>query len=477
MNPETFLLLLVFAAGFYMAWNIGANDVANAVGTSVGSGALSIGSAVLLAAILEFCGAYFFGSHVANTMQQGIVNPQVFSLTPKIYVLGMLSSLIASGIWLQFASFSGLPVSTTHTIVGAIVGFGIIAGGVNSIYWGAVTFIALSWVISPLVSGTLGFLIFTLLRKKIFYAPCPVKAAKKITPILVFIFVMTLSTVLLYKGIAGVASSITFLQAILASIGCGLFVALFFFFIERMVPTPQGETTLTKPQYSLAAAESIDKALSHLRKASKESIGKIANQANYAIEEIEQLSSMMKQKEYLGSSDYASVEKIFGYLQILSACFMAFAHGANDVANAIGPLSAAVAVLFSGSIPSGEIPVPSWILALGGVGIVAGLATWGWRVIETIGKKITELTPSRGFSAEFGSALTIIICSRLGLPVSTTHILVGGVLGVGLARGLEALDLTTTRDIAIAWFVTVPAGAILSIATFYFLTFTLGAMI
>ena len=224
------------------------------------------------------------------------------------------------------------------------------------------------------------------------------------------------------------------------------------------------------PEYSPEAVIAIEKARKHLKKVYRETTGNVAYQASIALEDVERLSHSLKHREMIGSSDYKTVEKIFGYLQILSASFMAFSHGANDVANAIGPLSASLKVLMTGEIPISGVPIPAWILALGGAGIIAGLATWGWRVIDTIGKKITELTPSRGFSAEFGAALTIVFASRIGLPVSTTHILVGSVIGVGLARGIEALNLSTTRDIFVSWIVTVPAGAALSIACYYCLT-------
>lgn len=410
MPFETLLFGLVLLSGFYMAWNIGANDVANAMGTSVGSGALTLKKAIVIAAVLEFSGAYFFGSHVSETMQSGLVDAELFAHNPTSLVYGMLSSLLAAGVWLQIASYYGWPVSTTHTIVGAIIGFGIIVGGVDAIYWENVAFVVSSWILSPLLGGLLGFLIFNLLRKKIFYAHDPVASARQLTPSLVFFVTAILSLVMLYKGLQNLHIQFNFLQSlgVSAFIG-GIGYILSRFLIQRMA-VPHTDST-----------------------------------------EHDQL---------------AFVESIFGYLQIMSACLMAFAHGANDVANAIGPLSAAVTILETGVVAA-HTAVPTWALALGGVGIVFGLATWGWRVIATIGKKITELTPTRGFAAEFGAALTVLIASRIGMPISTTHTLVGAVIGVGLARGLEALDMSTTRDIVLSWLITVPAGATISVAFFY----------
>lgn len=466
MEHELILTIIVLVSGMYMAWNIGANDVANAMGTSVGSGVLNLRQAVIIAAVLEFSGAFFFGSHVSETVQQGIVNPLVFQAIPMQFVLGMLSSLIASGIWLQVASYYGWPVSTTHTIVGAIIGFGVVIGGVDAIYWENVAWIFSSWVLSPLMGGVLGFLIFSLLRKKIFYAMCPVEATKKLAPYIAFCFTTIISILLLFNGLKNVQIDFSFDKAVFYSLLIGLFFALATYFVVKRIKTPEREL---KPQidFSPDALLALDKARRQLAVVQNKTQGTVAYQAALALEEVERLSKAMKSRASIGSTDYGTVERIFGFLQILSACLMAFAHGANDVANAIGPLTAALRVLTTGSVSSNyDAGASTWLLALGGFGIVVGLATWGWRVIETIGKKITELTPSRGFTAEFSAAVTIVLATRLGLPVSTTHTLVGAVIGVGMARGLEALDLNTTRDIVISWFITVPAGALLSVAIF-----------
>lgn len=467
MSPETIILLaLLLLAGFYMAWSIGANDVANAMGTSVGSGALSLKQAVIIAAILEFSGAFFFGSHVSDTIQTGIVDSTIFAHEPRLLVYGMLASLMSAGIWLQIASYFGWPVSTTHCIVGAIVGFGLVVGGFNSIYWENVIFIVSSWVISPVLGGIISYLIFNLLRKKIFYTNNPIESAKKLTPPIVFVTLTVLGLILIFNGLQNLDLHYTFFQALLISILVGLIGSAISFLWVRGVSSPIRYTH--QPAYNEATIVSLDKAKKHLLRARNTITGhEMQYQVAVLLDELDLVSDTVKKSPEIeiNKSEYATVEKIFGYLQVMSACLMAFAHGANDVANAIGPLSAGVQVLLTNAVIT-TTTVPVWALALGGLGIVTGLATWGWRVIQTIGKKITELTPTRGFAAEFGAAATVVFASRLGLPISTTHTLVGAVVGVGLARGLEALDLSMTRDIVISWLVTVPAGALLAIALF-----------
>jgi inorganic phosphate transporter, PiT family len=415
---EWTLFTLLIVSGFYMAWNIGANDVANAMGTSVGSGALTLRQAIYIAAVLEFSGAFFFGSHVSETMQSGIINPSYFISEPKTLMLGMLSSLIGTGIWLQIASYFGWPVSTTHAIVGSIVGFGAIVGGVDSIYWENIVFIASSWIISPLLGGLLAYNLFVLIRQKIFFAPHPLKAAKRLMPYLVFIVFILLTLFLVLNGLENFLK-ISLMHAaglsLIAALSAGLASKMM---IRRWMTSDEIPLGNTKQEHT--------------------------------------------------KEEFEIIEKMFAWLQVFSACMMAFAHGANDVANAIGPLSAAFYIFRTGSV-SLDTAVPSWTLALGGIGIVIGLATWGWRVIETIGKKITELTPTRGFAAEFGAAVTILIASRLGMPISTTHTLVGAVIGVGLARGIEALNIGMTKDIIASWVITLPAGAFTTVLVYFVL--------
>jgi inorganic phosphate transporter, PiT family len=455
------LLILAIVFGLYVAWNIGANDVANAVGTAVGSGALTLKQAVLIAAIFEFCGAFFLGSGVSETLESGIVNPALFTGRMQDYVFGMLASLLATGAWLQFASFFGWPVSTTHSIVGAVLGFGYAFGGIEGVYWEELGSIALSWVVSPLLGGALSYLIFSVIRVNILYDVNPVAAAKRLTPYLVFAIFGVLSLIILFNGLAHIDIHLTFLQALGVALVCGGVTACIAYFLVKRVKEP----ALPVRNQHLQVELSLKKAQKHLLRVEAASYGKLQSKVHDLLEGVEALTREVEVPEQAQYSEYTVVEKIFVYLQIVIACFMAFAHGSNDVANAIGPLSAIINVLQGTSIK--EEGVPAWLLFLGGIGIVVGLATWGWRVIETVGKKITELTPSRGFSAGFGAATTIIVASKLGLPISTTHVLVGAVLGVGFARGIGAINLDTIRDIVISWIITVPAGAILSVLFFY----------
>lgn len=409
MDSFALIQMTTLVLGFYMAWNIGANDVANAMGTSVGSKALTLRKAIFLAAVLEFSGAFFVGSSVSETIQKGIIDPHIFQAEPLLFVLGMMGSLLATGALLQVASYFGLPVSTTHAIVGAVIGFGLSVGGVDAVHWGALGWIASSWVVSPLLSALFSYAIFSLIQRKILSAPAPIEASQRLTPYFVFLCFAVATLSILFQGLHLNLSNGT---VSLISLAIGLSAAA----ISRFL--------IQRPALQLADGF------------------------------------------YPAAASDPGVEKIFIYLQILSACLVAFAHGANDVANAIGPVAAVIGVLKTQTI-AGPSAVPSWLLALGGGGIVLGLATWGWRVIETVGQKITELTPTRGFAAEFGAAATILLASKLGLPISTTHALIGGVLGVGMARGMKALNLQTLKEIVVSWIVTIPLCALFSILAFY----------
>ena len=461
-------LALVF--GFYMAWNIGANDVANAMGTSVGSGALTLGGAVLVAAVLEFSGAFLVGSHVAETVRKGIVDTEVFSPEPMMFVLGMLAALLAAGAWLQIASYYGWPVSTTHAIVGAVVGFGAVYGGLDAVHWDRVGEIASSWVISPLLSGFISYLIFRLLLSKIFYSFNPVAAAKRWTPLLVFPVFVILTFVMIFKGLKNLHLDLDLPSAFGIAVAVGLVAAVASRVLVKRVATPADITVAPiRPYHHQSITRSLRKAQRHLHRMRHATTGPLHEEVTRLMGQLDSLSEKVPEDTPVSGTDppFAVVERIFAYLQILSACFIAFAHGANDVANAIGPLAAVVQTVKDGGIAAESADVPWWLLALGGAGIVIGLATWGWRVIETVGKRITALTPSRGFAATFGAATTIVLASKMGLPISTTHTLVGAVIGVGFARGIGALNLRTVRDIIVSWIVTLPAGAGLAVLFFY----------
>jgi phosphate/sulfate permease len=458
-----FLTLII---GIYMAWNIGANDVANAISTSVGSKALTLKKAILIAAILEFIGAYFLGGNVSKTIQSGIVNPDIFFNDYFIFVLGMLSALLATSLWLNLASYLKMPVSTTHAIVGAIVGFGAVVGGAKAVHWNLVTKIALSWVITPLISGIISYYIFTFLQKKILYNLSPLRATKKLVPIFIFFTFFVFMQSLVFSNLTNLKIPISTNLAFLFVIFLAALIALISFFLIKKIKLDTCHVVLHNPGQVL----SLEKAQKHLLRLKLISKGDIKIKTSKILDDVNEMLKDAKEKTKFSemSKEYIKVEKIFGYLQVISLCLIAFAHGSNDVANAIGPVSAIVqtinlkSVNFNGSIPP-------WILLLGAFGIVLGLATWGYRVVETIGHKITALTPSRGFSAEFGAATTILIASKLSLPISTTHALVGSVLGVGLAKGLSSLNLKMLKDIVVSWIITLPISAFLSILVFYLL--------
>ncbi|KAK4261374.1 hypothetical protein QN277_004380 [Acacia crassicarpa] len=417
--------------GFYMAWNIGANDVANAMGTSVGSGALTLRQAVLTAGVLEFSGALLMGTHVTSTMQKGILVTKVFQGKDTLLLAGLLSSLAAAGSWLQVASYFGWPVSTTHCIVGAMVGFGLAYGGSGAVFWGSLAKVTSSWVISPIIGAAASFLVYKCIRRFVYSAPNPGQAAAAAAPIAVFLGVTGIS-------FAAFPLSKTFPMALAQALTCGTAGA---FLVNRIIRKQLGhllvKTTSRQPEPKEDTAH--------------KNIGFLSDVAGPKGTQLE------------------IVYGVFGYMQVLSACFMSFAHGGNDVSNAIGPLAAALAIL-QGNVTGTEIVIPIDVLAWGGFGIVAGLMMWGYRVIATIGKKITELTPTRGFAAEFAAASVVLFASKLGLPISATHTLVGAVMGVGFARGLNRVRSETVKEIVASWAVTIPVGAFLSVFYTWILT-------
>lgn len=467
MAFDQILMLLILLAGFYMAWNIGANDVSNAMGTSVGSGALTLFKAVIIAGILEFCGAFFLGGNVSKTMQQGLVNPDFFSADPRILLFGMLSALISTALWLQVASYFGWPVSTTHAIVGALLGFGALIGGVHAVHWGEVGKIAASWVISPALSALFAFLIFSVLQRQVLFAMNPIHASRRLIPLLTFIVMIVFTLSVLMNGLGNFHMHLTLIQTLLIAIAVGIVGALISMLLLKLSAAPKQQLETASPNLSQQVF-SLNKAMRHLRRVKLTSKGEARENVSRLLRDVEKHAEEVRQQTnfYEKGSDFQVVEKMFASLQILSACYVAFAHGANDVANAIGPVAAAIDILRHGQLSLHSV-VPPWLLAMGGAGIVIGLATWGWRVMETIGRKITELTPTRGFSAEFGAAITILLASKLGLPISTTHCIVGAVLGVGLARGISALNLRVLRDIVLSWVITIPSSAIVCILLFY----------
>ncbi|KAJ6898260.1 inorganic phosphate transporter 2-1 [Populus alba x Populus x berolinensis] len=427
-----FLSYVTLLFGFYMAWNIGANDVANAMGTSVGSGALTIRQAVLTAAVLEFSGALLMGTHVTGTMQKGILVANVFQGKDTLLFAGLLSSLAAAGTWLQVASYYGWPVSTTHCIVGSMVGFGLVYGGPGAVFWSSLARVISSWVISPLMGAMVSFLVYKFIRRFVYSAPNPGLAAAAAAPIAVFLGVTGIS-------FAAFPLSKVFPVALAQALASGAVGA---FLVDRIIRKQLGHLLV---KASSKQPEPKENAIH------SKNIGLLSDFAGPKGTQLE------------------IVYGVFGYMQILSACFMSFAHGGNDVSNAIGPLAAALSILHGGASGT-EIVIPMDVLAWGGFGIVAGLMMWGYRVIATIGKKITELTPTRGFAAEFAAASVVLVASKLGLPISATHTLVGAVMGVGFARGLNSVRAETVREIVVSWAVTIPVGAIFAVLYTWILT-------
>lgn len=401
-------LLLAALFGLFMAWGIGANDVANAMATSVGSRVLTIRQAVIIAAIFEFAGAVLAGGEVTNTIRSGILEVGLLEGQPEQLVFGMLAALLAAGTWLLIASSRGWPVSTTHSIIGAIVGFAIAGLGWNAVQWSVIGTVAASWVISPLLAGLVAYLLFRSVQWLILDRRDPITSARRYVPVYIFLtgFIMSLMTLL--KGLQHVGLELSAIEAYALATLIGLGLAVAGKLVINRIPVDPG----------------LDRRF-----------------------------------------HYANVERIFAVLMVVTACAMAFAHGSNDVANAIGPVAAVLAVVQSGEVTA-QAAVPLWVLMLGACGIVAGLLMLGHKVIATVGKEITQLTPSRGFTCELAAAGTVVMASGLGIPVSTTHTLVGAVLGVGMARGIAALNLSVIRGIFLSWIVTLPAGGILSVIFF-----------
>jgi PiT family inorganic phosphate transporter len=404
LDLDTFLLSFAVIACIYMACNIGANDVANAMGTSVGSKALTFKQAIMIAAVAEFIGAFFVGGHVSDTIRKGMLDPTIFEAVPYHLVYGMISALIAAALWLHIASYLGWPVSTTHSIVGGVVGFGVIAGGMDIINWGKMGQVVLSWIVSPVMGGLVAFLVFKFISTKVFSKRTPLVYAKNLLPYMVFCVFVILSNAMVYKGLKNLHLNLSFNDALFISLVVG----------------------------SLAFAV-----------------------AKFLVKKIPYNPSWDLQKQFY------ETENIFKYLQILTAFYVAFAHGSNDVANAVGPLAAVVGILKDGHVHM-KVIMPTWILALGGAFIVFGLLIWGAKVMKTVGENITELTPSRGFAATFAAATVVLVCSKMGLPISTTHTLVGSVIGVGMARGLPTLNLDIVKMIMVSWVSTIPFTAIIS---------------
>lgn len=404
----SFILVAAVLIGLYSAINIGANDVANAMATSVASGALTIKRAVVVAGVCDVLGAVLVGSHVANTIRKGLIDPLQFSDRQTLFLFGMLAAVLGSALWVNIATYFKLPVSTTHSIIGGVVGFGLVSVGIAGIKWKVVLFVVLSWIISPVFGGIIAFTIFSIIKKFILSSKEPIAQTRKIGPFFAGMVGFILSLAVTFKGLKHLHLDLPIIEALLISLCVGAGGFLFGSFLLRRY----------------------------------------------------------KERD---TDPYYQVEKMANPLQVLSASFQAFSHGANDVANAIGPVAAIVAVVQTQKVEM-QVAIPLWLLLIGGIGLAFGVYTWGYRVMETVGKKITSITPTRGFSAEFGTATTVLLCSRLGMPVSTTHVAVGNIIGVGLARGISAINLDVIKKIFSAWIISLPAAGLFTVAIYFILT-------
>lgn len=404
-------LILACIFGFFMAWGIGANDVANAMGTSVGSGAITLTQAVLIAGVFEFLGAWLAGGEVTQTISKGLIHPEIFASDPHILATGMLAALLGAASFLMLASIRGLPVSTGQSIIGGILGFALVAAGTGTVNWGEIISIVLSWIISPILAGVIAFLLFESIRRLILTRRNPSEGARLYMPLYMFVAAFVICLVTLQNGLSHLGLHLSTAASVAGAAGLGFVAAVISWLL------------------------------------------------------LQRINLMSERKR---ADRYRNVERVFGYAQIFTAATMAFAHGSNDVANAIGPVAAVVNVVNDPAHIGGQSELAGWVLLLGGAGIVVGLATYGRKVMRTIGAGITELTPTRGFSAELSAALTVVLATWVGLPVSTTQTLVGAVLGVGLARGMRALDLSVLGSVFAGWIFTLPAAALFS-AVYYFI--------
>ncbi|MGM0451819.1 MAG: inorganic phosphate transporter [Thermodesulfobacteriota bacterium] len=409
MPLEYIVLALGFVIGFYMAWNIGANDVANSMASAVGSRAITLRQAIFIAGILNIVGAAFIGSHVTDTIRKGIVSPDVLN-DPQVAMLGALSALLSAALWVSFATWKSLPVSTTHSIVGAMVGFGIISGGFGVINWPVLGAVVLSWVISPVFSMVIAFIIFKIIVRVILSRQTAHELALRFSPVFIGLAMFVIVLSFLFKTPLGSRLSLNSFTALLVSLVLAVLVGF------------AGRGALTY----------------FLNKRTIEN----------------------------------GAESIFRRIQIGTSCYVALAQGANDVANAIGPL-ALIYFLARSGVPGAQVPVPIFLLLFGGVGIASGIAMMGSRVIKTVGERITTLSNTRGYSVDFSAATTVLLASKLGLPVSTTHAAVGGVMGVGLARGIEAVNFGIIFRIMLYWVLTVPMAAVTCMLIFKLIQFIL----
>jgi inorganic phosphate transporter, PiT family len=416
MDYSIVYLIAAIILCFLMTWGVGANDLANVMSTTMGSKAVTVRQAMLIAIIFEFAGAFIGGTGVTETMRDGIINSSELTGQPLVLIEGMLGVLLACTIWMNLASYLGVPVSITNALVGSMVGFGAIVLGPNAIHWNQVSRIAISWVTSPVISGITAFILFTSIQQTIFVKSNPLVKAKLYVPIYLFLIGSILSFITVFKGLNHFHIHLNFKQNLAVTLATSIIITLIgMIFIKRIPEHPR-----------------------------------------------------IRRRER-----FIQVEKYFAVLMAMTACAMAFAHGSNDVALAVGPLSIIYSLVMN-SHQDLSNSYPAWIILLGVVGVVTGLLMYGRKVIETVGSGITALTPSRAFAATLSAATTVVIATSTGIPVSATQTLVGAVLGVGLARGIGALNLIVIRNIFMSWVLTLPAASILTILSYKVLHIFLG---
>ncbi|HAA32179.1 MAG TPA: phosphate permease [Cyanobacteria bacterium UBA8553] len=425
ISSSVWQLGLTAILAFYVAWNLGANDVANAMGTSVGSKAITLRQALIIAGVLEFTGAVLFGQGVSSTLATEIVNPELFAGMPQLLILGMVSALLACGLWLQLATSKGWPVSSSHAVVGAIAGFSWVAAGVGAVDWGNIGQITIAWVLTPVVSGILAAVFYSIVKYSILTQPNPIRQLREWIPWLSAALFSVFGVIVMPPLLAHPAIAALPIPANDLGIATGAVAAV---------------------ALSLISWRQLERGRGGERQRGREA---------------------EREKIVLSSLQPNPVEHLLRRFQVLSACFVAFAHGSNDVGNAIAPLAAIAYIIKTHSVPLTSFSIPLWILVLGGTGLVGGLAVWGKNVIATIGENIIPLQPSSGFCAEIATATTILLASRLGLPVSTSHALVGGVVGIGLIQNWRNVRFQTLKSIALAWVITVPVAASLGAIIFF----------
>ena len=413
---STVLYVMAFAFGLCVCWGMGANNVANAMGTSVGSGAITLRRALLLAAVMEFAGAYLAGGEVAATVSKGIIEGRLFEPVPHLLLFGMIGALLAAGIWLAIASMRGWPVSATHAIIGAICGAGVAARGIDAVNWETMAEIVVSWLVSPVLGGIVALLLTLSIRKLIFNTGNPIRQARRWGPMYAFLVGWVVALVTITTGLKYVNINLGGVQGQLLAIAIGIVLAILARVLMGRIHLDENEDRVFH---------------------------------------------------------FASVEKLFVPLMVFTGAAMAFAHGSNDLANGVGPMATAIQIIQTQSV-SARSAVTPFMLLLGAIGIVLGVVTYGYKVMATIGNKITQLTPTRGYAATVAASIVVVVASGIGMPVSTTHIAVGAVIGVGIARGIGALDMRVIGGIILSWIITVPIAGVLAAIVFHILRAVFG---